>query len=49
VSPTVLILLPPSEGKTAPARGRRLSLHALGFPELNQVRADILDALIDVC
>jgi cytoplasmic iron level regulating protein YaaA (DUF328/UPF0246 family) len=49
VSLAVLILLPPSEGKTAPVTGRRLSLRALGFPELNQAREDILDALIDVC
>lgn len=45
----MLILLPPSEGKTAPAKGRRLSVGALGFGELNPVREAVLDALIDLC
>lgn len=49
MSLAVLILLPPSEGKTAPAKGRRLSVGALGFGELNPVREDLLDALVALC
>lgn len=42
----MLILLPPSEGKTAPARGRSLELAALSFPELTATRASVLDAVV---
>jgi len=45
----VLILLPPSEGKTAPRRGRALRLDALAFPELQEHRAEVLDALVELC
>lgn len=45
----VLILLPPSEGKTAPRRGRSLDLDALSFPALREARADVLDALVTLC
>jgi cytoplasmic iron level regulating protein YaaA (DUF328/UPF0246 family) len=45
----VLILLPPSEGKSAPARGKALELSALGSPELTDARTRILEALIDLC
>jgi cytoplasmic iron level regulating protein YaaA (DUF328/UPF0246 family) len=45
----VLILLPPSEGKTAPGRGRPLDLDALSFPKLYGARADVLDALVTLC
>lgn len=45
----VLILLPPSEGKTAPSKGRALSIEALGFGDLNGSREQILDALIRLC
>jgi cytoplasmic iron level regulating protein YaaA (DUF328/UPF0246 family) len=45
----VLILLPPSEGKTAPRRGRPLDLADLGFPSLLEPRAEVLDALVSVC
>jgi hypothetical protein len=45
----VLILLPPSEGKTSPAAGPKLDLAALSFPELNRGRTATLKALIDVC
>lgn len=42
----MLILLPPSEGKTAPRRGRPLDLHSLSHPELMPVRRRVLDALV---
>lgn len=45
----MLILLPPSEGKTAPGRGRRLDLAALSFPALEGARAEVLDALVTLC
>ena len=44
----VLILLPPSEGKAAPRRGRPLDLAALSFPGLATARARVLDALVDL-
>jgi uncharacterized protein len=44
----VLVLLPPSEGKTAPGgRGRRLDLQTLSFPQLTDHRKRVLEALID--
>jgi hypothetical protein len=46
----VLILLPPSEGKTAPRRGARLDLASLVFgDELPAARRAVLDALIGLC
>jgi cytoplasmic iron level regulating protein YaaA (DUF328/UPF0246 family) len=45
----VLILLPPSEGKSAPRRGKPLDLEALDFPELRDARAAMLDALVELC
>jgi cytoplasmic iron level regulating protein YaaA (DUF328/UPF0246 family) len=45
----VLILLPPSEGKTAPARGRSLDLGALSHPELTPTRERVLAALVELC
>jgi uncharacterized protein len=45
----VLILLPPSEGKAAPRRGRPLDLAALGFPSLAPAREQVLDALVALC
>jgi len=45
----VLILLPPSEGKSTPRRGRSLNLEALESPELTDARASLLAALVDLC
>ena len=45
----MLILLPPSEGKTAPARGHAVRPDRLSFPSLNPARAKVLDALVDLC
>lgn len=41
----VLVLLPPSEGKTAPRRGKPADLAALVHPELTPAREALLDAL----
>jgi uncharacterized protein len=41
----VLVLLPPSEGKAAPRRGRPVDLASLAFPELAAAREAVLDAL----
>ena len=48
-SGAVLMLLPPSEGKTAPRRGRALDLGALAFPSLTAAREQVLDALVTLC
>jgi cytoplasmic iron level regulating protein YaaA (DUF328/UPF0246 family) len=45
----VLILLPPSEGKTAARRGKPLDLAALDFPDLTAPREQVLDALVELC
>jgi cytoplasmic iron level regulating protein YaaA (DUF328/UPF0246 family) len=45
----VLILLPPSEGKTAPVRGQALRADRLSFPSLQPARAKVLDALVGLC
>ena len=45
----MLILLPPSEGKSAPTRGKPLALETLSFPELTQTRESVLGALGDLC
>lgn len=44
----MLLLLPPSEGKSAPDYGPTLELDRLSFPELNQARSKVLSALIEV-
>lgn len=45
----MLILLPPSEGKSSPRRGRSLDLGTLGFPTLTPAREKMLDALLALC
>ena len=45
----MLILLPPSEGKTAPARGKAMQPDRLSFPSLHSARAKVLDALVSLC
>jgi len=45
----VLILLPPSEGKTPARRGRPLDHAALSFPALEPARREVLLALVDLC
>ncbi|WP_347107681.1 peroxide stress protein YaaA [Paenarthrobacter sp. S56] len=41
----MLILLPPSEGKTPADKGPSIDWEALSFPQLNPYRAKVLDAL----
>ncbi|GAA1166788.1 peroxide stress protein YaaA [Nocardioides aquiterrae] len=45
----MLILLPPSEGKTAARRGKPLDLAALDFPALSAPRERVLAALVALC
>ncbi len=45
----MLILLPPSEGKSAPRRGAPLDLDRLSLPALNPAREKVLDALVTLC
>jgi cytoplasmic iron level regulating protein YaaA (DUF328/UPF0246 family) len=45
----VLILLPPSEGKSSPRRGRPLDLETLSYPSLGSTRQRVLDALVGLC
>lgn len=45
----MLILLPPSEGKTQPRRGRALRPETLSFPVLSPARAAVLSALVSLC
>ena len=42
-------MLPPSEGKTVPSRGKPLDLGNLGFPGLRPAREAVLDALVALC
>jgi cytoplasmic iron level regulating protein YaaA (DUF328/UPF0246 family) len=44
-----LVLLPPSEGKSAPRRGKPLDLSTLDFPVLTPARERVLDALVELC
>jgi cytoplasmic iron level regulating protein YaaA (DUF328/UPF0246 family) len=45
----VLILLPPSEGKSAPKRGKPLAVADLGFADLTEPREQVLNALTGLC
>ena len=45
----MLILLPPSEGKTAPSRGKPLDSESLSLPVLNPARTKVIDALTELC
>ncbi len=45
----MLILLPPSEGKTRPVAGTPLDLESLSFLTLTPVRAQLLRTLIKMC
>lgn len=43
------VLIPPSEGKTAPETGPSLDLDHLLFPELNPLRRRLVDSLSRIC
>ena len=45
----MLILLPPSEGKAAPSRGRPLDLDTLSFASLTDARKRVLHGLVGLC
>jgi uncharacterized protein len=45
----VLILLPPSEGKSAPRRGKPLDETTLSFPVLTDARKAVREALVELC
>ena len=45
----MLILLPPSEGKSSPARGGPMQPERLSSPVLHPARAKVLAALVDLC
>ena len=45
----MLILLPPSEGKTATDAGAPFSIDALSLPGLNGTRVKVRDALVKLC
>jgi cytoplasmic iron level regulating protein YaaA (DUF328/UPF0246 family) len=45
----VIVLLPPSEGKTAPRRGKPLDLATLALPSLTSARERVLEALVSLC
>ncbi|MBB4964023.1 peroxide stress protein YaaA [Saccharothrix violaceirubra] len=44
----MLVLLPPSETKSIGGRGVPLELDALSFPDLNPVRAKLVDAVVEL-
>lgn len=48
-SALVLVLLPPSEGKSPPVRGRALELSTLSLPSLTGPRQQLLDRLVELC
>ncbi|MBO1750654.1 peroxide stress protein YaaA [Actinotalea sp. BY-33] len=43
----MLVLLPPSEGKTAPRRGKPVDLSSLSAPGLTEPRTRVLEALLE--
>jgi hypothetical protein len=45
----VLVLLPPSEGKTVPVGGPALDLATLSLPALNPARRKVLSSLVSLC
>lgn len=45
----MLILLPPSEGKRSPSRGRPMQPERLSSPALQAARGKVLAALVDLC
>ena len=45
----MLILLPPSEGKSTPRRGKPLGLENLDFSTLLEAREQVVSALVDLC
>lgn len=45
----MLILLPPSEGKSTPRRGKPLALDDLSFPTLTAARSQALESLVALC
>lgn len=45
----MLILLPPSEGKAVPSRGKSLDLATLSHPSLTETRHRLLTTLVDLC
>ena len=45
----MLILLPPSEGKAAPRRGKPLDLASLSAPSLTEARRAVLESLVRLC
>jgi cytoplasmic iron level regulating protein YaaA (DUF328/UPF0246 family) len=45
---SVIVLLPPSEGKTAPRRGKPLEQATLSLPSLTPARERVVDALVSL-
>lgn len=45
----MLVLLPPSEGKAAPTRGKPMDPSALSYPDLAPLRKNVLHSLVDLC
>lgn len=45
----MLVLLPPSEGKTAPVAGPQLDLAQLSLPGLGTARRSVLESLVELC
>ncbi len=41
----MLVLLPPSQGKASPGRGRRVGLSTLAYPRLRDARERLIDAV----